>query len=422
MGSLVDLGQELFKDGPRHPGGKESLPGSTVFHAHDLVVGILLVLGVHLLESEIGVELLDGFLLRRSDLALPVVLVQKGLLFVVGQLMVGLGEEPSALLVGNVRPDLSEDLGRREAVQKVVLGLEVDAHLDQNVPGRVVGRLVRDARQRHGKGHAEVKAVKGRLVLDDEVPALRGEVFEREDVAEGVAELSEFRLECRFQHEVHQAQLESPVVRKVSLDDFVDKGLDGDGVVDGNVPGIAERLVPAGLSPAGDGGVHDVIGHQQPGLEPLDGPSQDGQLAELVVGDAVLANDGHAALHHHQAAVHLSALDGVLQHLAEPVGFPLGEFIVGREVVEDFFDQEVADFGEGSLGIVLVVVFGVLDRGGLGFRPDGGAEVGGFLLAELYERGRRQTSGGKGGECSKPAAAARRGCHCGILGSLLTTK
>mmetsp|Transcript_13850 Transcript_13850/g.28584 ORF Transcript_13850/g.28584 Transcript_13850/m.28584 type:complete len:397 (+) Transcript_13850:60-1250(+) len=379
MRSLVDLGQKLFKDRPWDPGSLEFLAGLAVLEGHDFVVGILFVLGIDFLESQFRVKVLDFNFCRGTHLALSIVLVQKGPLIVVGKLVVGLGKEPSAFLVGNVRSDLAQDFGGGVAVQKVVLGLKVDSHLDQNLTRSVVGGLIRDTRERHGKGNTQIKAVKGRLVLDYKVPALGSQILERQDIAQSVTELPQLGLQSRFQHEIHELELEVCVVSKVSLEDLEDKGLNGDGIVDGNVPGIPDALVPAGFSPAGYGRIHNVVGNQQPGLKPLNGPSQYGQLAELVVGDFVCSQNGNTTFHNHQSAVHLSSLDGVFEHLAKPVGFSFGEFVIGREVCQELLDEQIANLGKGSLGIIHVIVLWIVDACFGLDNANGGRKARGFL-------------------------------------------
>ena len=48
----------------------------------------------------------------------------------------------SALL--DVRADLPQGLGRREGVQVIVLGLEIDPHQQQGLPDRIIGLLLPD--------------------------------------------------------------------------------------------------------------------------------------------------------------------------------------------------------------------------------------------------------------------------------------
>ncbi len=415
MRSLVHLGQKLFKDRPWNPGSLEFLSRLAVLERHDFVVGILLVLGVDFLESQFRIKVLDFEFGGRTHLALSVVFVQKVSLLVIGQLVVGLGEEPSTFFVGNVRPDLSQDFGGCVAIQKVVLGLKVDSHFDQNFSGGVVGRLVGDARERHGKGDAQIETVKGGLVLDDKIPAFGSQILECQDVAKGITELSQFRLESRLEHEIHELELEVSVVSKVSLENLKDKGLDRDGVIDGNVPGITNALVPAWLPTTGDRRIHNIVGNQEPGLKPLNGPSQNGQLTELVVGNLVLSQNGNTGFDDHQTTVHLSSLDGVFEHLAKPVGFSFGKFIVGREVFQEFFDQQIANLGKGSLGIVGVIVFWVFN-GSTGFDcANRGGEARFFLGFVGKVGGGGDAAGGECGKCTDPRTVHWHGdivCCC----------
>ena len=63
------------------------------------------------------------------------------------------------------------------------------------------------------------------------------------------------------------------VLGEVALEDLEDERLDGHRVVDRDVPD-ALALVPARLAAPRLRLVHDVVGHEQPRLQPLDAPGE----------------------------------------------------------------------------------------------------------------------------------------------------
>mmetsp|Transcript_132482 Transcript_132482/g.424032 ORF Transcript_132482/g.424032 Transcript_132482/m.424032 type:complete len:208 (+) Transcript_132482:44-667(+) len=142
--ALVDLLHEGIEDTPRH-----FVDGA--LERHDLVVRILLVLDVQLRQLELRVQVLDRLLLGTLHLALAIELVEDRLLLSIGKLVVRVHEEPAALLVLNVGADLPDGLGGAEAIQVVILGLEVDAHDHQDVPARIVLLHIRDASNDHAQ-------------------------------------------------------------------------------------------------------------------------------------------------------------------------------------------------------------------------------------------------------------------------------
>mmetsp|Transcript_13846 Transcript_13846/g.38268 ORF Transcript_13846/g.38268 Transcript_13846/m.38268 type:complete len:410 (+) Transcript_13846:152-1381(+) len=301
LGSLVHLLQKDFKDIPWHAHLGQDRPLFGTLHIHNLIVGFLFIIRIHLFQTQIFVEFLDFEFFRTTHLALAVVLVQKGLLFGSGQLMVRLGKEPTALFILNVRSHLANLFGRTKAIQIIVLRLKVDAHGDQNVPRRVVRLLVLDIGIGHGKGDAQVKTIKARLVRDNQLPPFRCQIFQFQHVAQGIRQLSHFRLQRGFEHEIEQLNVIGMTL-KVSLHHLKGESFNGHGVVNGNVPNLFQLFVPTGLSPAGNGRVHNIVRHQQPGLQPFNGPTQNGEAAIILIGNGPFLHvfqNGHTGIHHH---------------------------------------------------------------------------------------------------------------------------
>lgn len=92
---------------------------------------------------------------------------------------------------------------------------------------------------------------------------------------------------------------------EVLLQQGVDGGLEHEGVIDGN---HADTLmeVPAWLAAAGDAAVHDVVGHQEEGLEELRHPPKSGRLEVFVLIKLLVQEERHGVGYGH-ASVALPA-------------------------------------------------------------------------------------------------------------------
>ncbi len=78
-------------------------------------------------------------------------------------------DEPRALVVDDVGADFADLLVRAEAVEVVVLDLEVLAEGDEDLRREVEGRRRRDAAYVHRERDGEVEGVIRGLVDDDEL-------------------------------------------------------------------------------------------------------------------------------------------------------------------------------------------------------------------------------------------------------------
>jgi hypothetical protein len=248
------------------------------------------------------VQLLDlGLLLR---VLLAVVVLEELALFG-GDALQGLVDDPRALVVLDVCADLAEDLGVRKGIQVVVLCLEVLAHGDQNVVRslQVLGRGGADVVE--GQGDREVEGVVGRLVDDDEGELVEAKVVEIHVVFWGgqeVAQLAALGLEGDFVEELDHVEI-ALFLAEVLLQEHVDGRLEHEGVVDGDHADLGGE-VPAGAAAARLGRVHDVVGHEEEGLQQLDHPSQQrgaevvlrGRVQGLVAQNGRGVDDGHAAV------------------------------------------------------------------------------------------------------------------------------
>ncbi len=115
-------------------------------------------------------------------------------------------------------------------------------------------------------------------------------------------------------------------------------------IINGIVLGHIRLFVPARSSTAGNAGVHDIIGHEKEGLEPLDLPSQNGGILVLLFGEFALFedfdsfDDGEAA-GHFTAGHGVGDADGVVvdELLLDVVGEGGEVLDVGDEVGFDLF-------------------------------------------------------------------------------------
>lgn len=292
LAALVDLVEESLKDGLLKPLVLVNLGDAVLDLADDLLlVGVVLVL-----EVELVVELLD---LGDVGLVLLAVVVLEDLALLGRGDLEGLVDEPRALVVLDVGAVLANDvLGAEEAVEEVVLDLEVLSHGDQDVLGllEVLGRG--NVQVVQGQGDRQVEAVVGRLV-DDNVRVLLQAVVVQVGASLGgrqqVTQLADLGLPRGLVEELDHVNV-GRVGTEVLLQQDVDGRLEHEGVVDGDHADVL-LAVPAGLASAGDAAVHDVVGHEEEGLEQLNQPAEDGRRLVLLAGqfpvEELLGRVGH---------------------------------------------------------------------------------------------------------------------------------
>jgi len=302
---LVDLPKELGVDLLLH--ARRLIDGSDLLpqlgHAR------LLVLLVVLLEIELVEQLLD---LGLALLVLLAVVLLEKLALLRCDLLQRLVDQPRALVVLDVCADLAKGLRVGEVVQVVVLHLEVLAHGDEDVFCllEVGGRGL--AGVEHGERDGEVEAVVGGLVDDDEGVLLEAEVVEVDVIlgrSEQIASLAKLGLEGDFLEELNEVDV-GGVVAEVLLEEDEDGGLEHKGVVDGDHADVG-REVPTGLATAGLGGIHDVVGNEEEGLEELDHPAERGSV-EVLVFSKIASEEQLGGINNGQAAVALAANDIVV--------------------------------------------------------------------------------------------------------------
>ncbi len=84
-------------------------------------------------------------------------------------------------------------------------------------------------------------------------------------------------------------------VRRVGIEmlteEDVDGGFEHEGVVDGDHADFWE-FVPAGLTAAGLGTVHHVVGDEEEGLEEFGEPAEGGRVEEFTFREGALEEDG----------------------------------------------------------------------------------------------------------------------------------
>ena len=123
-------------------------------------------------------------------------------------------------------------------------------------------------------------------------------------------------------------------------------------IIDGIVLRHIGTLVPTGRSTAGYGGIHDIICHQEEGLEPLHLPTENGSVLVLLFGEFTALEDLHA-FDDGEASGHLAPRDRVGEARGVVFGELAFEFVreagegldVRQEVGFDLF----VDGEEGGL-------------------------------------------------------------------------
>lgn len=98
------------------------------------------------------------------------------------------------------------------------------------------------------------------------------------------------------------------------LEDKVDGGFQHEGIVDGN-EADALLAVPAGLTTAGDGAVHNIITHQEESLQKLGEPTQDAQVLELFIGEGLL-QEGKASIGNRETPVQFATRSVNIERLS----------------------------------------------------------------------------------------------------------
>jgi hypothetical protein len=129
---------------------------------------------------------------------------------------------------------------------------------------------------------------------------------------EEVAGLSELGLESDFLEQLDEVDV-CGVGAEVLLQEDEDGGLEHEGVVDGD-HADAGLEVPAGLTAAGLGGVHDVVGDEEEGLKELNHPAKGGSVEVLLLGE-VASEEQLGGVDNGQAAVTFAANDIVVEGL-----------------------------------------------------------------------------------------------------------
>ena len=115
-------------------------------------------------------------------------------------------------------------------------------------------------------------------------------------------------------------------------------------VINGIVLGDIWFFIPAWRSTAGNAVVHDIIGHEEEGLEPFDLPSQNGGILVLLVGEFALFEDldtfdDGEATGHFTSGDGVGDADGVVvdELLLDIVGEGWEVLDVGDEIGFDLF-------------------------------------------------------------------------------------
>ena len=302
FGTLVDLGQEGLEDLLL-----QSLRFVDVVDlGAQLANNALLILLVDLLQIQL---LVDGLNLGLKLAVLAAVRSLKHFALFRVATLESLVDQPRALVILDIGTDLADEGGVTVGIEVVILDLEVLTQGDEDVMGltQVLGGRELEVVQSHGDG--EVEAIVCGLVGDDEHVLLHGEVVQVDIVLGGgdqVTELAQLGLEGGLVEELNEVDV-GGVRPEVLLQNDVDAGLEEEGVVDGDQADTG-MLVPAGLTAAGDGAVHNVIADQEESLEQLGEPAQQTEVLELLIGQGLL-QESEAGVGDGETTVELSTGD-----------------------------------------------------------------------------------------------------------------
>lgn len=100
---------------------------------------------------------------------------------------------------------------------------------------------------------------------------------------EQIARLPEFGLEGDIVEEFEDVDIVL-LLLEVLLEQQVYGAFEHEGIVDCNHSHLGHEI-PARAAPTSLGAVHDVVGHEEEGLEQLDEPAQQSGVEELIVGE-----------------------------------------------------------------------------------------------------------------------------------------
>mmetsp|Transcript_13583 Transcript_13583/g.19959 ORF Transcript_13583/g.19959 Transcript_13583/m.19959 type:complete len:220 (-) Transcript_13583:265-924(-) len=171
--------------------------------------------------------------------------------------------------------------------------------------------------------------------------------------------------------EVHQLGVVG-LAAKVPLQDAEHSRLQEERVVDGNHLHIG-FLVPTGLTPPGLRVVHDVVRHQEEGLQPLHTPPQGSGPVQLAGRQLLHPGGGRQPLvhlHHRAPAIQFATFHVVVVHVGDPVNHLLRHLVVAGQIIHQLLGQadvahvkrllEVVGQGLGVGDVVLRLLLGLL--------------------------------------------------------------
>lgn len=279
--AFVNLVKEDLKDFTLEASRLIDLGNSRSKISSNLLLIIQKVLGnVKLIKNSLNLGLSLG--------ALDTVVLVKNLALLRVGLLEGLVDDPAALVVLNIGTDLANDSGVTVAVKVVILNLEVLTERKEDVFSllEVLGRG--DASHVHGEGNRKVERVESSLVSDNVRVLLKRKLGKVNLVfggSEKIKKLTKLSLESNLVEELNKINVVG-LLLEVVLEENVDGGLEHKGVVDGNHTNLGV-LVPARLTSAGDGAIHNIVSYQEVGLQKLDTPSKEGSLLVLFFGELI---------------------------------------------------------------------------------------------------------------------------------------
>mmetsp|Transcript_21435 Transcript_21435/g.55708 ORF Transcript_21435/g.55708 Transcript_21435/m.55708 type:complete len:368 (-) Transcript_21435:8-1111(-) len=299
-------------------------------HVADLLVRVLFVLFEDPLQLELFVKIL--YLLHALGVLLGVVLLQH--LSLLGCAPVQcLHNKPRALVVLDVSANFTNNLGGTVAIKVVVLHLEVLSHLHADFLSESEALFVCLANKIKPRRHGEVESVESGLVLHNALVLGNGKLAKVNAVKRSCSEVKHLA-KLGFQRNVVEELNKIHVALaslEVLLEHYKDNGLYNKAVVDG-ISTNTLALVPARLSAASDGFVHDIVSNQEEALEKFNAPSD--HVGFQLQLSSHLRDERLYCSEHSHATVELSSWNSVLKHLADTLLRLLWKLVAVKSRVE----------------------------------------------------------------------------------------
>ena len=262
----------------------------------------------------------------------------------------GFDNKPGTCILLDIGTYLACDFRIAKRIQKVILGLEKMTNFETYLLCRIIAFLIGDLGKSHSQGDRQIKGIMGGLILVNPRKRVIRKAIQLHLIrlaGRQVEQLADLGSARNILKEVDQVDINGRVA-KVLAKEAVNHALEHERVVNGVEPDLRESK-KAGLAATRDGGIHDVIGDEEEGLEQLDAPAEDVSGALFVGLGGVALAEGFVAMRHGQAAVELAVRDVVLEVVADVFEGVFREVELVTQLGHDLVDE----LREGGLEIGL---------------------------------------------------------------------